>query len=282
MKIARNNKELANFLSNYKQENPTHSIGFTPTMGALHAGHISLINEAKKQSNLVVVSIFVNPTQFNDSTDLQNYPRTEKEDIELLKTNNCDLVYLPSVEDIYPNEKSEYSIDLQGLDKVMEGKYRDNHFNGVCMVVERLLKLVKPTNAYFGKKDFQQVAIIKHMVKTRNLDVNIISCPIKREKSGLAMSSRNTLMSKFEKEEATIISKALNAGVSVFKQGFDINRVRQTILSILNRSSLKLEYLNIVDNVNLKEILEINTNSTVCIAAYCGQVRLIDNFQFKK
>jgi pantoate--beta-alanine ligase len=169
-----------------------------------------------------------------------------------------------------------------GLDKVMEGKYRNNHFDGVCMVVERLFSLVNPDYAFFGKKDFQQVAIIDHMVKDRTLDVEIVSCPIKRELSGLAMSSRNSLMSEYEKNQADVISQALNSGVLAYQRGFKIDMVLETMLSIFYRGSLKLEYLEIVDNVTLQTVTELNDNCTVCIAAYCGSVRLIDNFQFSK
>jgi len=280
VEIARNNQELEKILANYKLNNPKDTIGFVPTMGALHAGHMSLVNHAKNSVNFLVTSIFVNPTQFNEASDLKKYPRTESADIELLSAHNCDIVYIPSVEDIYPNKNSNYSINLKGLDKVMEGKYRDDHFNGVCMVVERLFELVKPDFAFFGKKDFQQVAIINHMVTERGLNINVISCPIKRELSGLAMSSRNTLMSEFERGQATIISQALNAGVVAYQTGFKIDRVKETILSIFYRGSLKLEYLEIIDNETLQEVTELNDNCTVCIAAYCGSVRLIDNFQF--
>lgn len=282
MKIARNNQELAQILESYRQSNPEDTIGFVPTMGALHEGHMSLMKEAKKKVNFLVASIFVNPTQFNVASDLEKYPRTEQADIELLTVNNCDLVYIPSVDDIYPNKNQSYSIDLKGLDKLMEGKYRDNHFDGVCMVVERLFELVKPGFAFFGKKDFQQVAIINHMVKTRGLDITIVSCPIKRESSGLAMSSRNTLLTDYERNEATVISKVLHSGVLAYKRGFKIDRVKETMLSIFYRGSLKLEYIEIVNNDSLKEVTELNDNCTVCIAAYCGAVRLIDNYQFVK
>ena len=163
--IARNNKDLAFFLTNFRSKNEHKTIGFIPTMGALHNGHMSLIKEAKAHCEFVVCSLFVNPTQFNDSKDLDKYPRTEKEDLTLLELNNCDLVFIPSESDIYPKKIKDYSINFNGLDKVMEGKYRDGHFNGVCMVVERFFNLIEPNFAFFGRKDFQQVAIIKHMVK---------------------------------------------------------------------------------------------------------------------
>jgi len=282
VEIARNNQELEQVLSNYKLNNPGHTIGFVPTMGALHEGHMSLVDQANSKVNFVIASVFVNPTQFNETSDLEKYPRTESADIELLKANNCDLVYIPTVDEIYPNKKLNYSINLNGLDKVMEGKYRDDHFDGVCMVVERLFDLVKPGYAFFGKKDFQQVAIVNHMVKERGLNVEVVSCPIMREKSGLAMSSRNMLMSNYEKGQATIISQSLMSGVKVYQAGFKIDRVIETMLSIFHRGSLELEYLEIIDNTTLQEVTELNDNCTVCIAAYCGSVRLIDNFQFSK
>jgi len=282
VKIARNNQELEQFLSNYKLNNPGHTVGFVPTMGALHEGHMSLVSQANSEVNFVVVSVFVNPTQFNETADLDRYPRTVSADIELLKSNNCDLVYIPTVENIYPNNESNYSINLNGLDKVMEGKYRDNHFDGVCMVVERLFDLVKPNYAFFGKKDFQQVAIVSHMVKVRGLSVEVVSCPIMRENSGLAMSSRNVLMSGYERNQAVIISQTLISGVKAYQAGFKIDRVKETMLSIFYRGGLELEYLEIIDNTTLQGVTELNDNCTVCIAAYCGSVRLIDNFQFSR
>lgn len=282
MKIARSNQELKAELLNYKLNNPDNSIGFVPTMGALHDGHISLVNQGKENCDYIVVSIFVNPTQFNESADLTNYPRTESADIELLKLNGCDLVFIPTVEDIYPKNRDKYSIDLMGLDKVMEGKFRDNHFDGVCMVVERLFNLVEPDFAYFGKKDFQQVAVVDFMVKERGLKVEIVACPIKRESSGLAMSSRNELLTNFERNEAKVINEALSSGLAAYQRGFKLNRVKETILSVFYRGNLELEYLEIVDNKTLKRVTELNGSCTVCIAAYCGSVRLIDNFQFFK
>jgi len=280
VKIIRNITDLHLFLEEYKRFFPLKIIGFVPTMGALHAGHMSLIKQAKNQCNLVICSIFVNPTQFNDKSDLEKYPRTEVADIELLKSNQCDVVFIPSKEDIYPNKKIKYLIDLNGLDTVLEGKYRDNHFVGVCMVVERLFKLVMPNKAFFGIKDFQQVAIIKHMVNEKNIDINIVACPIIREESGLAMSSRNMLLLKQDKKEAVIISQALFKGLEAYKNGFQLTEVLKVMLKILNESSLQLEYLEIVNNDTLQNVTEINDNSSVCIAAYCGKVRLIDNCQF--
>lgn len=280
MKIVRNNKDLESFLSDFRIRNQNKTIGFVPTMGALHNGHISLIAEAKAMSDIVVCSIFVNPTQFDESSDLAKYPRTEKADIEILEINDCDLLFIPSESDVYPNKTINYSIDLNGLDQVMEGKYRDGHFNGVCMVVERFFNLIKPDFGFFGKKDFQQVAVLKHMVKVRELATEIIPCPIKREDSGLAMSSRNTLLSQQEKNDATILSKTLKTGVDAYRLGLNYEQVMEKMLVVFNSGYLKLEYLEIVNNDSLMPSTLIDNNCSVCIAAYCGSIRLIDNYQF--
>jgi len=279
MKVISNTEVLVKFLTQLKVEQPNLVIGFVPTMGALHTGHLSLIEQANKQSDFVVCSIFVNPTQFNDKTDLNKYPRTVEADIELLEKNNCDLVFTPSVEDVYPNNNTDYNINLNGLDTVLEGKYRPGHFDGVCMVVERLFNMVQPNKAFFGIKDFQQVAIVKYMTKLREFDIDIVACPIMREVSGLAMSSRNVLLSKKQKEEATILSKTIFKGKAVFLQGGPIKQMYDEMLKLFNSSNLELEYLEIVDNKTLKSVNQVNTNCSICIAAYCGKVRLIDNCQ---
>ena len=278
--IARNNKDLAFFLTNFRSKNEHKTIGFIPTMGALHNGHMSLIKEAKAHCEFVVCSLFVNPTQFNDSKDLDKYPRTEKEDLTLLELNNCDLVFIPSESDIYPKKIKDYSINFNGLDKVMEGKYRDGHFNGVCMVVERFFNLIEPNFAFFGRKDFQQVAIIKHMVNVKHLEITIISCSIKREDSGLAMSSRNSLLSDKEKENALILNQTLKSGLDFHQKGKGYEEVYKKMLSVFDSGFLKLEYLEIVNNDSLETVQKIDKNSSVCIAAYCGSVRLIDNCPF--
>jgi pantoate--beta-alanine ligase len=280
VKILRTNKELSDYLLQIRLNYPNKKIGFVPTMGALHEGHISLIEEAKKVSNLVICSVFVNPTQFNDQTDLANYPRTELADIELLSHNLCDAVYLPEAIDIYPDNQINYSINLNGLDAVMEGKFRNNHFMGVCMVVERFFNLVEPDYAFFGTKDFQQVAVIKYMAKVRKLKVKIIACPIKREESGLAMSSRNKLLSKKQMDDARVISESLFLGVKCHKDGYSQSEIIEKMLLLFNAGNLKLEYLEIINNDTLKSVNKISDNCSICIAAYCGPVRLIDNCQF--
>ena len=280
VKIIRNNTELTTVLKQVKAEYSNSTIGFVPTMGALHEGHISLIDATKSKCNIVICSIFVNPTQFNEQSDLDKYPRTIDADLKLLASNGCDIVYVPSETDIYPEKNMDYSIDLNGLDQVMEGQYRDHHFEGVCMVVERLFSLIQPHIAFFGIKDFQQVAIIKHLVKIRGFNIDIVACPIKREASGLAMSSRNSLLSEEEKKEAVKISQALFSGVESFKNGGTKNEILDCIHHILDSSQLKVEYIEIVDNDTLQPVDFVNQNSSVCIAAYCGSVRLIDNCQF--
>ena len=268
MKIVRNNKDLDLILTDLRLKFPKKRLGFVPTMGALHNGHMSLIEAARNQTDFVVCSVFVNPTQFNDSSDLEKYPRTEKEDLKLLELNGCDLVFIPSESDIYPKKSLKYSINLNGLDKVLEGKYRDGHFNGVCMVVERFFHLIKPDFGFFGKKDFQQVAIIQHMVNEKNLDLKIISCPIMREESGLAMSSRNSLLSDQEKLDAMIINRTLKSGVDAFHHGDDYDQVMSKMKSVFNSGTLRLEYLEIVDNKTLESVEIINHNCTVCCYAH--------------
>ena len=284
MKVFSKTSELNQYLEKLNpladgSENSTLVIGFVPTMGALHEGHLSLIKKAKEQSDIVICSVFVNPTQFNEKSDLDKYPRTIEKDIKLLEENNCDIVFTPTVEEVYPNNTKDYVIDLNGLDKVLEGKYRPGHFDGVCMVVERLFDIVKPNKAFFGIKDFQQVAIIKYMTQLRGFDIDIVACPIKREASGLAMSSRNILLSDQQKEEATIISKTIFKGKDVFKNGGDIEEMYDIMKALFKTSTLKLEYLEIVDNNTLKSVKFVTNNCSICIAAYCGEVRLIDNCQ---
>ncbi|MFN4233624.1 MAG: pantoate--beta-alanine ligase [Bacteroidia bacterium] len=266
-------------LQQYLQEKilASKKIGFVPTMGALHKGHISLIDKARNENDIVICSIFVNPTQFNDPTDLEKYPRTPESDSELLKNAGCDVLFSPSIEEMYP-EKDTRVFDFGGIDKVMEGKFRPGHFNGVAQIVTKLFDLIKPHNAYFGKKDFQQLTIIKHIVKTLNIPVNIIACETVREEDGLAMSSRNVRLNEEERKQATYISKALFF-IKDNANNFDLEELKVKALSILAPHSLiKLEYLEIVDTETLLPVNKINAGRTVaCIAAFVGNVRLIDN-----
>lgn len=252
-------------------------IGFIPTMGALHLGHVSLVNQAKKECDYVVVSIFVNPTQFNNPEDLKKYPRTLEKDCELLSQHDVDFIFAPNVEEIYPIDYTSPVIDLGNLDNVMEGKFRPGHFQGVVEVVKRLFEIILPNNAYFGKKDFQQVAVIKHMVSHFNMTTNIVECEIIRNKEGLALSSRNARLSEDEKTKASIIYKTLIfAKNNVGK--YSPKELMKRCKNEIDSSDLRTEYLEIVDPKTLERLGgKWIPGATCCIAAYCGNVRLIDN-----
>ncbi|MFN5909998.1 MAG: pantoate--beta-alanine ligase [Bacteroidota bacterium] len=255
------------------------SIGFVPTMGALHQGHLALVDRALNECDCVVVSIFVNPTQFNNPTDLEKYPRMLDEDISLLNSVGQVLVFAPEYSEVYPEGEQFMGIDLNGLDEVLEGKFRPGHFQGVVHVVRNLFRIVQPDKAYFGLKDFQQVAIIKHMVRTLNLPVEIIECATTRDDNGLALSSRNMRLSEQEKEEALIIPKTLYIARDAVS-GHTPDQARQIALDHFSSGALELEYLEIVDGETLKPLLhEWSSNAVCCIAAYCGPVRLIDNLR---
>lgn len=252
-------------------------IGFVPTMGALHAGHTSLIHEAKKETDFVVASIFVNPTQFNNADDLKNYPRMLDKDIELLQEHFCDAVFIPDVETIYPENYSSIKLDLSPLDTVMEGKYRPGHFDGVVNVVYRLFDIIEPQKAFFGNKDFQQVAIIKAMTKKVNLPIQIIGCPTLREKNGLALSSRNLRLSEDQRTEALALYKTLILGEKIASY-LSPKETLKEMIQHFTQSSLELEYLEIVDPTTLLPLTDFWVpGATACIVAYCGEVRLIDN-----
>lgn len=268
--------DLNQFLSSERGKGK--SVGFVPTMGALHNGHISLINKTKAENTLTVASIFVNPTQFNNADDLKKYPRTIEADKALLEKSGCDVLFFPSVNEIYP-EKDNTLFDLGGLDTLMEGKFRPGHFNGVAMVVKRLLEIVKPDNAYFGEKDFQQLAIIRYMVKTEKLPVTIIGCPTLREKSGLAMSSRNMRLTEEEKVEAAAIYKALLESKENAKT-FSPQKVKELFESTINKNPVfKFEYFELVDSETLFAVEEWNPQRKAigCVAIWIRDVRLIDN-----
>lgn len=276
MKVFEKAAELNQFLASERGKGK--SVGFVPTMGALHNGHISLINKAKAENNVVVASVFVNPTQFNNADDLKKYPRTIEADKDLLKKNGCDALLFPSVEEIYP-EKDNTVFDLGGLDTLMEGKFRPGHFNGVAMVVKRLFEIVKPNNAYFGEKDFQQLAIIRYMVKAEKLTVNIIGCPTLRETSGLAMSSRNMRLTEEEKVKAAAIYKAM-AEAKENAKTFPPQKVKELFESAIHQNPVfKFEYFEIVDSETLLPVNEWNPQlkAVGCVAVWIRDVRLIDN-----
>jgi len=256
-------------------------VGFVPTMGALHKGHISLVEKAVNENDIVVVSIFVNPTQFNDPKDLERYPRTIEADLRLLEKTGCNLVFAPDVKEIYP-EPDTRKFNFGALETVMEGKHRPGHFNGVAQVVSKLFDIVQPDQAYFGLKDFQQLAIIKNMVSQLNLSVKIISCPIIREESGLAMSSRNELLSIEERKNAALISETLFEAKKL-KDKNDVKTVAAWIEENINKNAfLKVEYVEIVDAATLQAVKSWDEAGEIvcCVAVFCGKVRLIDNVVF--
>lgn len=256
-------------------------VGFVPTMGALHMGHISLIKKSIAENDVTIASIFVNPTQFNDKQDLANYPRMLDKDLKILEENGCNLVFAPSEAEMYP-ETDTRIFDFGNLDKVMEGKHRPGHFNGVAQIVSKLFAVVNPHNAYFGEKDFQQVAIIKKMVAVLNLDVHIVSCPIVRETDGLAMSSRNLLLSKVQREQAPAIYKALNESTK-FINSKSVEDVKKFVVAAINNNSeLEVEYFDIVNDLSLESITSWTDpgNKAGCIAVKVGKIRLIDNIRY--
>ena len=262
------------------------SIGFVPTMGALHAGHASLVKQACAENAVCVVSVFVNPTQFNNKEDLLKYPRNIKKDAELLADLGVDFVFAPTPEEMYSQEEmqQEFAFDFAGLDQVMEGKMRPGHFNGVVQVVSRLFDLVQPTRAYFGEKDFQQLAIIHHMVERSSLSerytgLKIVDCPIVRENSGLAMSSRNERLSEQEKQTAVTISQTLFASLQWAKTA-NVKEVQQRVIDTINNvDGLEVEYYEIVDKDTLQPT-DVWDNAVGCVTVYCGPVRLIDNIRY--
>lgn len=279
MQVVHTKNELVNLIDNLKKEGKT--IGFVPTMGALHNGHLSLVKESRKITGATVVSIFVNPTQFNDPEDLKRYPRTLEKDAELLKTVGCDIVFAPSVEEIYP-EKDTRKFDFGYLESVMEGALRPGHFNGVGQVVSRLFDIVKPHKAFFGMKDFQQVAIIKSMVKQLKFDIEIVPCPIIRQENGLAMSSRNSLLDDEHKKNAPHIYAILEKARNLVSE-MSVANLKQWITDEINNNPfLEVEYVEIVDDttLNIVENWEEKGKKVVCVAVYAGKIRLIDNIVF--
>ena len=261
---------------------PKEGLGFVPTMGALHAGHRSLVERARKENDTVVVSVFVNPTQFNDKNDLKNYPRTLEADCALLEKVGATITFAPTVEEMYPTEDTR-QFSFAPIDTVMEGACRPGHFNGVAQIVSKLFYAVEPDKAYFGEKDFQQLAIIREMVRQLDLKLQIVGCPIVREADGLAMSSRNTLLSAEERERALTISRALFASLEHAKEN-TLAATKAFVEDIINSTpGLELEYYQIVDGNTLQEISEWDDCDYVvgCIALFCGKIRLIDNIKYK-
>lgn len=257
-------------------------IGFVPTMGALHEGHLSLVEKAGQETDFVVVSIFVNPTQFNDKGDLERYPRNLEKDVALLASTPCKLVFAPEVEEIYP-EPDTRQFNFGTLEEVMEGKFRPGHFNGVAQVVSRLFDVVKPDKAFFGEKDFQQLAIISEMVRRMNIPVEIVPCAIVRESDGLAMSSRNMLLSPEQRKNAVHISATLFEAVNKSKE-LTVQELCKWVVNRINENEfLNIEYFEIVNSITLQSVKNWSDSGEKvgCVAVHCGKIRLIDNIRFK-
>lgn len=257
-------------------------IGFVPTMGALHEGHISLVSRARRECDTVVVSVFVNPTQFNDKTDLKNYPRTPEADAAMLAAAGVDFVLFPTVEEIYP-EPDTRVFDFGKIDKVMEGATRPGHFNGVAQVVSRLFAIVEPDKAYFGEKDFQQIAVIRAMVRQLGLRVEIVDCPIVRDSDGLARSSRNTLLDKEHRAAAPHIYEVLSAAVGKVGEMSPAELSEWVTLEVERNPLLKVIYFQAVDALSMQQVQSWDESERVqgCIAVQAGAIRLIDNIKLK-
>ena len=277
MKVFEKKSSLTDCISILKQEN--NQIGFVPTMGALHKGHLSLVKQSKNENSISVVSIFVNPTQFDNSEDLKKYPKTLENDLALLRSIGCDIVFIPSVEEIYKDNVSSKSYTFDGIEHQMEGKFREGHFDGVATIVHTLFDLVKPSKAYFGEKDFQQLQIIKKLVHQEQLPVEVIGCPIFRESDGLAMSSRNTRLTKEHRVAAPFIYKILSI-VSSKVHSINIDDIISFVEDEFQKNSfLDLEYFSIAEEETLLEATSIVSHKKyrAFIAVNAGNIRLIDN-----
>ena len=278
METITNSEELRRALGSRDRS----GIGFVPTMGALHAGHRSLVERARRECATVVVSVFVNPTQFNDKTDLKNYPRTPEADLRLLEEVGADYVFMPAVEEVYP-EPDTRTFDFGMIDKVMEGATRPGHFNGVAQVVSRLFDLVKPAKAYFGEKDFQQIAVIREMVRQLRIPVEIIPCPIVRGEDGLALSSRNTLLDTDHRTAAPYIYKVLKAAVEKSHQTTPDQLAAWVTAQVESNPLLKVIYFQVVDAATMQQVRTWEESPVIqgCIAVQAGDIRLIDNIKLR-
>ena len=280
MYVLKTTQELTVFVNDIKQDNKT--VGFVPTMGALHDGHLSLITYSLQATDVTISSIFVNPTQFNNPDDLKNYPRIIDKDIKILKKAGCHAVFIPSEDEMYP-ENDTRIFDFDGIDEIMEGKHRAGHFNGVAQIVSKLFDAVEPHKAFFGQKDFQQVAIIKIMTEKLNYKIDIIACPTIREDDGLAMSSRNKLLTKPHRDSAPIIYRTLKNATLKFSKEKDISKIKDWIALEISKSELlELEYFDVVNELTLNPVKSAHEDGDWigCIAVWAGSVRLIDNIIF--
>lgn len=278
MKIFKAKKELVSYLNIKYSLSQNKCLGFVPTMGALHSGHLSLIQKAKSECETVIASIFVNPTQFNNTNDFEKYPNTLNSDLEKLQKLNCDIVYVPTTKDVYKSDAKAKEFNFGSLDENMEGACRPGHFNGMATVIEKFFNIIKPTKAFFGQKDLQQLQIVKYMVKKMNFKIEIISIPTVRENNGLAKSSRNKLLSENEKKEASIIYCCLNYCVKNKKRGIESLKLHIQN-QFAKQKNIKLEYIEIVNINNMLPIKKFSQEgeSAICIAANINSVRLIDN-----
>lgn len=280
MKLVRTISDLQAELSALKAQGK--KVGLVPTMGALHAGHASLVKRSVDENDVTVVSVFVNPTQFNDKNDLVKYPRTLEADCKLLESAGASFVFAPEVEEMYP-EPDTRQFSFAPLDEVMEGKFRPGHFNGVAQIVSKLFDAVKPHHAYFGEKDFQQLAIIREMVKQLHLDLEIVGCPIVREEDGLALSSRNMLLSAEERKIALKISQTLFKSRTFAADHSLKETIKFVEDGIASEPGLRLEYFEVVDGNTLQTVQNWEDTDYIvgCITVFCGSVRLIDNIKYK-
>lgn len=278
MKIATTVLETRNTVKNWRKEG--YTVGLVPTMGFLHEGHASLIKKCREQNDKVVVSVFVNPTQFGPNEDLEAYPRDLEKDKTLCESLGADLILHPEPSEMYQNPKTY--MNIEGLSDNLCGKSRPIHFKGVCTVVSKLFNIVAPDRAYFGQKDAQQLAIIKKMVQDMNFDVEVVGCPIVREEDGLAKSSRNTYLSDEERKAALCLSKSVKKGMEIIKEGISAKEVLDEMKKVINQEHLaKIDYVSMVDSLTMEDVETVDRDVLVAMAVYIGKTRLIDNFSFK-
>jgi pantoate--beta-alanine ligase len=269
-------KEIEPLRAFLNQKRSHQHIGLVPTMGALHSGHVSLLRAARQETDLTVCSIYVNPAQFNNLSDLEKYPRTIEKDLTLLEHNSCDVVFAPENKEMYPSA-STIHFDFGQLDKAMEGKFRPGHFSGVALVVSKLFNIVLPHYAYFGQKDFQQFKIIERLVQELKFNLKLRCMPILREADGLAMSSRNQRLNNHQRKQALVFHESLILSKALLAKGEKLSFVREQINSKCEEVGVKLEYLELVDEENLNPVEIVTGKTVLLIAGYVGEVRLIDN-----
>ena len=279
MKIIRTVRELREAVADARSNDRT--VGLVPTMGALHAGHLSLVGRSVRENGFTVVSVFVNPTQFNNPDDLRTYPRTEEADCRLLEQAGVDFAFIPTVEEIYP-EPDTRVFDLGPVAEVMEGAMRPGHFNGVAQIVSKLFAWTRPTRAYFGEKDFQQIAVIRRMASLEGFDIDIVSCPIKREDDGLALSSRNTRLTPQQRAIAPAIHRILTESLG-WAKSMTVDEVKKRVTEEIDAvDGLRTEYYEIVDHLTMQPVSDWSATELPvgCVTVYCGDVRLIDNIKY--